>query len=82
LTSFGGFEGASFGLSDIIGPVFKNRKKAVSAPIDLVPSEMQWVHLELLKDGSFYALTFRKPNDGDPSDAAQKDKLDSPESKA
>jgi ubiquinone/menaquinone biosynthesis C-methylase UbiE len=65
-----------------LGGFFKNRKEAVSAPIDLVPSEMQEVHLELLKDGSFYALTFRKPNDGDPSDVAHEDKLDSPESKA
>ena len=43
------------------GGMFKNRKEPVSAPIDLVPAEMQEVHLEELRDGQFYALTFRKP---------------------
>lgn len=41
---------------------FKNRQEAVTAPVDLVPSEMQDVHLEVLRDGQFYALTFRKPS--------------------
>ena len=40
---------------------YKNRKQAVSAPIDLVPPEMQDIHLELLGNGQFYAITFRKP---------------------
>ena len=40
---------------------FKNRQEAVTAPIDLVPPEMQEIHLEILRDGHFYALTFRKP---------------------
>jgi len=44
-----------------LGSYFKNRKEAVSAPIDLVPAEMQDVRLESLKGGMFYALTFRKP---------------------
>jgi ubiquinone/menaquinone biosynthesis C-methylase UbiE len=44
-----------------LGGYFKNRKAPVTAPIDLVPPEMQEVHLELLKDGRFYALTFHKP---------------------
>ncbi len=44
-----------------LGGYFKNRKEAVAAPINLVPPEMQDIHLELLKDGHFYALTFRKP---------------------
>ena len=61
---------------------FKKRKEPVSAPIDLVPPEMQEVHLESLRNGRFYALTFRKPNPGDPSDAAQEDMLDILESKA
>ncbi len=43
------------------GSMFKNRKAPVSAPIDLVPAEMKEVHLEELRDGQFYALTFRKP---------------------
>ena len=47
--------------SPVIGRYFKNRKEAVTAPIDLVPPEMREIHLELLRDGRFYALTFRKP---------------------
>ena len=43
------------------GGLFKNRKQPVRPPIDLVPAEMREVHLELLMDGLFYALTFRKP---------------------
>jgi hypothetical protein len=30
-------------------------------PIDLVPPEMEEIHLEMLKEGKFYAITFRKP---------------------
>jgi ubiquinone/menaquinone biosynthesis C-methylase UbiE len=44
-----------------LGSYYKNRKEAVSAPIDLVPAEMEDIRLESLKDGMFYALTFRKP---------------------
>ena len=40
---------------------FKDRQEAVSAPVDLVPPEMQEIHLEFLRDGRFYTLTFRKP---------------------
>ena len=40
---------------------FKHRQEAVAAPIDLVPAEMREINLEILRDGSFYALTFRKP---------------------
>lgn len=46
-----------------LGSFFKNRKQPVSAPIDLVPPEMQEVHLESLRNGLFYALTFRKPEE-------------------
>jgi ubiquinone/menaquinone biosynthesis C-methylase UbiE len=45
---------------------FKNRQEAVTAPIDLVPAEMQEIHLEMLHDGQFYALTFRKPSSAMP----------------
>ncbi len=48
----------------ITGGYYKNRKEAVTAPIDLVPPEMLETHLELLKPmgkNRFYALTFRKP---------------------
>jgi ubiquinone/menaquinone biosynthesis C-methylase UbiE len=44
-----------------LGSYYKNRKEAVSAPIDLVPAEMEDVRLEPLKFDMFYALTFRKP---------------------
>jgi len=40
---------------------FRNRQGPVTAPIDLVPPEMHEIHLEILRDGRFYALTFRKP---------------------
>jgi ubiquinone/menaquinone biosynthesis C-methylase UbiE len=40
---------------------YKGRKEAVTVPADLVPPEMEDIHLEMLKDGKFYAITFRKP---------------------
>jgi ubiquinone/menaquinone biosynthesis C-methylase UbiE len=40
---------------------FRNRQEAVISPIDLVPPEMQEIHLELIKGGQFYVITFRKP---------------------
>jgi ubiquinone/menaquinone biosynthesis C-methylase UbiE len=46
----------------ITGRYFKNRKEAVTAPVDLVPADMQEIHLETLWEGRFYALTFRKPS--------------------
>jgi ubiquinone/menaquinone biosynthesis C-methylase UbiE len=46
---------------------FKNRQQAVTAPVDLVPPEMQEIHLEMLRDGRFYALTFRKPSSAMPN---------------
>jgi ubiquinone/menaquinone biosynthesis C-methylase UbiE len=44
-----------------LGGYFKNRKEPVSAPIDLVPAEMEEIRLDSLRNGMFYALTFRKP---------------------
>jgi ubiquinone/menaquinone biosynthesis C-methylase UbiE len=50
------------------GPItrkyFKHRKEAVTAPIDLVPADMQEIRLSIWKR-RFYALTFRKPAAGD-----------------
>jgi ubiquinone/menaquinone biosynthesis C-methylase UbiE len=43
---------------------YKDRKDAVTVPIDLVPPEMEEIHLEMLKEGKFYAITFRKPAAG------------------
>jgi ubiquinone/menaquinone biosynthesis C-methylase UbiE len=53
-----------------LGGLYKNRKEPVSAPVDLVPPEMQEIHLEPLKNGMFYALTFRKPKKKDSGDTA------------
>jgi ubiquinone/menaquinone biosynthesis C-methylase UbiE len=46
----------------LVGKYFRNRQQGVIAPIDLVPRQMEEVHLELLRDGRFYLLTFRKPS--------------------
>jgi ubiquinone/menaquinone biosynthesis C-methylase UbiE len=43
---------------------YGDRKDAVTVPIDLVPPEMEDIHFEMLKDGKFYAITFRKPPAG------------------
>jgi ubiquinone/menaquinone biosynthesis C-methylase UbiE len=40
---------------------YSNRKEAVTVPVDLVPPEMEDIHAEMLKDGKFYAIIFRKP---------------------
>ena len=42
---------------------YKDRKQAVTVPIDLVPPEMEDIRVEMLKEGKFYAVTFRKPAD-------------------
>jgi len=44
-----------------LGHYFKRRKPPVTPPIDLLPPDMRDIHLEELRDGHFYALTFRKP---------------------
>jgi hypothetical protein len=43
---------------------YGGRKEAVKVPIDLVPPEMEDLHVEMLKEGQFYAITFRKPPAG------------------
>jgi hypothetical protein len=45
----------------LIRRFFRNRREPIRAPVDLVPPQMQDVHVELLRDGRFYSLTFRKP---------------------
>ncbi len=40
---------------------FKGRNAKVSAPLDLVPENMQDVRVETLRGDNFYVLTFRKP---------------------
>jgi ubiquinone/menaquinone biosynthesis C-methylase UbiE len=41
---------------------YGDREKPVTVPIDLVPPEMEEIRLEMLKEGKFYAITFRKPH--------------------
>jgi len=48
----------------ITSSYYKNRKKAVTIPVDLVPAEMEEIQVEMIKGGLFYAITFRKPGDG------------------
>jgi ubiquinone/menaquinone biosynthesis C-methylase UbiE len=57
------------------GGLFKNRKQPVSAPIDLVPPEMEGTQLTLLKDGMFYAITFRKPAQGATGSLKESEKI-------
>jgi len=45
----------------IASAYYKNREQAITVPIDLVPAEMEDIRLEMLKDGKFFAITFRKP---------------------
>jgi ubiquinone/menaquinone biosynthesis C-methylase UbiE len=44
------------------GHLYKNRKQPVSAPVDLLPPEMQEIHLDIGRTGEWYMLTFRKPH--------------------
>lgn len=49
----------------ITGGYFKNRAEAVTAPVDLIPGEMEEVELRTLAPvgkNRFYVLTFRKPS--------------------
>jgi ubiquinone/menaquinone biosynthesis C-methylase UbiE len=40
---------------------YGDRKQPVNVPIDLVPPEMEDIRVHMLKEGKFYAITFRKP---------------------
>lgn len=50
---------------------YSAREQAVKVPIDLVPEEMKDIRLDMLKDGKFYAITFRKPLATRPASATQ-----------
>jgi ubiquinone/menaquinone biosynthesis C-methylase UbiE len=55
---------AAFERGPVTSSYYRNRKQAVTAPVDLVPAEMLETHLEILNvvgKNRFYALTFRKP---------------------
>jgi len=58
--------------SPITSAYYSKRKQPVTVPIDLVPPEMEDIHLEMLKEGKFYAITFRKPSAEKPSSFAAK----------
>jgi len=40
---------------------YSGRKEVVKVPVDLVPPEMEDIRVEMLKEGKFYAVLFRKP---------------------
>ncbi len=40
---------------------YADRQQPVTVPIDLVPPEMEDIRVEMLKEGKFFAITFRKP---------------------
>jgi ubiquinone/menaquinone biosynthesis C-methylase UbiE len=44
------------------GSKFRNRREPVTPPVDLVPADMEDVHLEVMRSGEWYVLTFRKPS--------------------
>ena len=45
----------------VTGAFYGDRKKAISAPVQLLPSEMQDVQVKDIVGGDLYCLTFRKP---------------------
>ncbi len=47
--------------SPITSGFYSDRKQAVTVPVDLVPPEMEDIRVAMLKEGKFYAVTFRKP---------------------
>jgi ubiquinone/menaquinone biosynthesis C-methylase UbiE len=55
----------------VTGRFFKNRKEAVTVPVDLVPPEMEETHVEVLWGGRFYVITFRKPGKSGRGDSAR-----------
>ncbi len=40
---------------------YGNRARAITAPVDLLPPEMQEVHVKNISGGDLYCLSFRKP---------------------
>jgi ubiquinone/menaquinone biosynthesis C-methylase UbiE len=62
----------------ITSSYYKNRLTTVKIPIDLVPPEMQEIHLEMIKGGLFYAITFRKPPAVGPSAFGKKNSDNTP----
>ena len=46
---------------DILGRILKSHREPVIPPLHLIPQEMQEVQLQELRNGQFFAITFRKP---------------------
>jgi ubiquinone/menaquinone biosynthesis C-methylase UbiE len=61
------------------GHLYKNRKQPVSAPVDLLPPEMQEIHLDIGRTGEWYMLTFRKPPAVGPSTFGKKSSDNAPD---
>jgi ubiquinone/menaquinone biosynthesis C-methylase UbiE len=45
----------------VTGGFYGNRKRAISAPVDLLPPDMQNVQVKEIAGGDMYCLSFRKP---------------------
>jgi len=45
----------------VTGQFYGNRQNAISAPVELLPPEMQEVRVKNISGGDLYCLTFRKP---------------------
>ncbi len=45
----------------VAGRFYGNRKQSISAPVDLVPAEMQDIQVKNIAGDDLYCLTFRKP---------------------
>ena len=48
-------------IENILGRFSRAHREPVVPPLHLIPQEMQQVQLHHLRDGQFYAITFRKP---------------------
>ena len=47
----------------VTGGFYSNRNQAISAPVDLLPPEMQDVQVKDIAGGDLYCLSFRKPSE-------------------
>jgi ubiquinone/menaquinone biosynthesis C-methylase UbiE len=45
----------------VTGGFLRDRKQAITAPVDLLPAGLQDVRVKDIADGDLYCLTFRKP---------------------
>jgi ubiquinone/menaquinone biosynthesis C-methylase UbiE/uncharacterized protein YbaR (Trm112 family) len=51
----------TFERSPIAGGYYRGRKEKVTAPVDLLPADVQEIRVDSVFKNRFYALTFRKP---------------------